>query len=148
MVYYFENTTEYLWFKLDITGNNGVDDFGLDILQLAELSVAVEDSQEDTRILVDTATIQEQHERVGGEAVRRQYKYKISDQEFVGRSDLCFDRRKGNQYLYNDLHDRLGVEIPDRMDLLRVCGRYRLGGAGPAFGRGRCGHFRGGLLYF
>ena len=58
MVYYFENTTEYLWFKLDITGNNGVDDFGLDILQLAELSVAVEDSQEDTRILVDTATIQ------------------------------------------------------------------------------------------
>ena len=58
MAYYFENTTEYLWYKLEITANGGVDDFGLDILQLAEFSVAVEDPQEDTRILVDTTTIQ------------------------------------------------------------------------------------------
>lgn len=55
--YYFENTTAYRYYKLEITANNGKDGFGLDILQLAEFAVSIEEPEVDDRIIVDTETI-------------------------------------------------------------------------------------------
>ena len=54
--YYFENETSYMYYKLSITENQGIDPYGYDILALAELSVAISEPEEDNRIYIDSST--------------------------------------------------------------------------------------------
>ena len=56
--YYFENEASYMYYKLSITENQGIDPFGFDILALAELSVAISEPEEDNRIYIDSSTVE------------------------------------------------------------------------------------------
>lgn len=44
--FYFDNTTVYEYYKLDITANNGKDTVGLDVVQLAELQFYISEQQD------------------------------------------------------------------------------------------------------
>lgn len=44
--FYFDNTTVYEYYKLDITANNGKDSVGLNVVQLAELQLYVGEKQD------------------------------------------------------------------------------------------------------
>ena len=85
-LYTFENTTEYSYYKLDITSNCGKDAVGLDVVQFSEWQLFVteaaeekeEEPEEPVEVEVDTSTIKGSDDMGGSESKKSVFDGKTS----------------------------------------------------------------------